>query len=682
MSRYILALDVGGTFTDLVRYDSQTGAAGTVKTSSTPPDYIDGMLEAISLAEVRPESIRLIKVGTTIATNTIIMRTGARTALVTTAGFTDVLHAARAARPNLYDSDWDPAAALVSRSNTFAVAERLTYEGEVLQSLDEGELRNVAAVLRDRGVEAIAVSFLHSYINGQHERRAREILQEECPGTYIAISSEVLPEIREFERTSTTVANAYLGPVLERYLVTLLQRLEAWGYAGPVLITHSGGGVMSVEAARQIPARMCQSGPAAGVVAGGSIGVSTRRPNVITIDVGGTSADVSIIPNGRPLVRSEWKIEFNMPINFPAVDVVAIGAGGGSMAWIDAGGVLKVGPHSAGARPGPACYDRGGTEPTVTDANLILGRLGTDTRLGGRFTMRMDLAERALDKVAGPLRYSRAEAAAGMLRIMRANMAGAIRLMSVQRGYDPREFSLVAFGGAGPLHALELARDLGMPEVILPVAPGLGSAMGVLVVDVRHDFVQSIFATSTRYNTGQINAAFAALESQAVERLRREGVSDGHMNLRRLLDVRYYGQVSGGLTLPVPAGVLTDGQIGEVFLSFRTRYLQEFGYVLPEDLAELEIVNARVSAEGQKDSPIEPIFPRSNEAAPDPTDERRVWFEDQGWVGCPIYRRERLPVGFQVEGPAIIEQLDTTIVLIPGSRATVDEHLNLLCQVR
>ena len=426
--RLVLAVDVGGTFTDVIRHDTETGAVEVAKTASTPPDFIDGMLDGIAAVGARPSAIGLIKIGTTIATNTVIMRTGARTALVTTAGFTDVLHAARAARPTLYDSDWDPAPALVDRRDTMTVTQRTTYEGEELEPLDEAGLRAVAARLKARGIEAVAVSFLHSYINDAHERRAQEVLAEGMPGGYVCRSSDILPEIREFERTSTAVANAYLGPVLERYLASLLARLEAIGYAGPVLITHSGGGVMSVEAARRIPARICQSGPAAGVMAGAAIGRGADRADVIVLDVGGTSADVSLSRRGRPLIRPEWNIEFNIVISFPSVDVTTIGAGGGSIARIDEGGVLKVGPESAGARPGPACYGQGGARPTATDANLVLGRLGPETRLAGRVALRPELAERAIDRIAEPLGYSRAEAAAGILRVMRANMAGAIRL--------------------------------------------------------------------------------------------------------------------------------------------------------------------------------------------------------------------------------------------------------------
>jgi N-methylhydantoinase A len=681
MSRFILAIDVGGTFTDIICYDVTTGAVTTAKVPSTPPDFIDGMLDGITALGHKPSELRLIKIGTTIATNTIIMRTGAKTALVTTAGFTDVLHAARAARPTLYDSDWDPAPALVTRRNTLTIGERLTYEGEVVEPLDEAGLRKLAATLKERGAEAVAVSFLHSYINGAHEQRARDILNEELPGCYVCVSSEILPEIREFERTSTTVANAYLGPVLERYLSALLTRLDGLGYKGAVLITHSGGGVMSVEAARRIPARICQSGPAAGVVAGAEIGKAAGRPNVIGLDVGGTSADVSLSRQGKPLIRGEWNIEFNIVINFPSVDVATIGAGGGSIARVDQGGVLKVGPDSAGARPGPACYGRGGVEPTVTDANLILGRLSPETRLGGRVALRRDLAEQALNKVASPLGYKHDEAAAGILRIMRANMAGAIRLVSVKRGHDPREFALVAFGGAGPLHAVELAHELGIPEVIVPYYPGLGSALGVLYVEVKHDFVQSIFATNRRFDVATINAAFQKLEADGFERLRREGVPDDRIRLMRLFDVRFYGRVSGGLTLPGKPGALSDGDIRDVFALFHKRHAEEFGYTLPEDLADLEIVNARVSAEGLREAPPTPSFPRPPDVKPRSAARRSVYFEDAGRIDTPIWRREALPIGHTVEGPAIIEQDDTTTLLVPGSRATVDPQLNLLCTI-
>ena len=682
MSRYLLAIDVGGTFTDIICYDTADSTVRVVKTPSTPPDFIDGMLGGIAELDIAADAIKLIKIGTTIATNTIIMRTGAKTALVTTAGFTDVLHAARAARPTLYDSDWDPAPALVSRQDTLTVAERLDYEGEIIEALDADALGDIAATLAERGIEAIAVSFLHSYINGAHEQQARDVLAQALPAGFICVSSDILPEIREFERTSTTVANAYLGPVLERYLAALLEQLDGIGYAGDVLITHSGGGVMSVEEARRIPARICQSGPAAGVVSGASIGTATGRPNIISLDIGGTSADVSLARDGKPLVRAEWNIEINIVINFPSIDVVAIGAGGGSIARVDQGGVLKVGPDSAGANPGPACYGRGGENPTVTDANLLLGRLSPDSKLAGRVGLDQDLCAAAISRVAEPMDYQPEAAAAGILKIMRANMAGAIRLVSVKRGHDPREFALAAFGGAGPLHAVELARELEIPEVVVPYYPGLASAMGVLFVEIRHDFVQSIFATNQRFDSREINRAFATLEDKGRDRLRREGVAEDRIQLARMLDVRFYGQVSGGLTLPVAAGTLGDADVRDVFKLFHVKHNEEFGYTLPEDMAELEIVNARISAEGERETVPLPVFPLPAARTPEPSASRPVYFDDAGWLDTAIWQRGDLPVGHVVEGPAIIEQNDTTTLLPPGSHATVDPTLNLICTTR
>ena len=436
---------------------------------------------------------------------------------------------------------------------------------------------------------------------------------------------------------------------------------------------------MSIEAARRIPARICQSGPAAGVMAGAAIGRGAERDDVIVLDVGGTSADVSLSRRGRPLIRPEWNIEFNIVISFPSVDVTTIGAGGGSIARIDEGGVLKVGPESAGARPGPACYGQGGTWPTATDANLVLGRLGAETRLAGRVALRPELAEQAIDRIAEPLGYSRAEAAAGILRVMRANMAGAIRLVSVKRGHDPRDFALVAFGGAGPLYAVELARELGIPEVIVPFRPGLSSALGVLHVEVRHDFVQSIFATDDRFDSGEISDAFAGLEARARARLIRDGVAAEDVVLRREIDVRYYGQISGGLTLQVKAGALDDDDIRSLFRAFHVRHTEDYGYSLPEDLAELEIVNARVAAEARATEGVEPKFAGYGTGVPAPSGRRKMFDGAQGWLEAPVYERTALPVGFAIPGPAIIEQLDSTTLLVPGSHARVDERFNLIC---
>jgi N-methylhydantoinase A len=681
MSEYIVAIDVGGTFTDLIGYNIATGTVASAKTPSTQPDFIDGMINGLVALGYKPGQLALIKIGTTIATNSIIMRTGAKTALVTTNGFKDVLHAARASRPTLYDSDWDPAPALVARKDTLTVAERTAYDGELLERLNESDLKPVVQTIKDRNIESVAISFLHSYINSENELAAKEFLKRELPRCFVCISSEVLPEVREFERTSTTVANAYLGPVLDRYLSQLSERLERFGYRGPVLITHSGGGLMSADAARELPARICQSGPAAGVIAGANIGRAANRLNVINLDIGGTSADVSLSHEGRALVRSEWNMDFNITINFPAVDVNTVGAGGGSIARVDGGGSLRVGPDSAGAKPGPACYGRGGTEPTVTDANLLLGRLGPNTLLAGTVALDRDLAAKAMARIAKPLGMSETDAAVGILRIMRSNMSNGTRLLSIKRGHDPRHFSLVAFGGAGPLHAVELARDLGIPEVIVPYYPGCGSALGNLYVEVRHDFVRSLFETSAQYNLDKINQTFEALDADARARLRAEGVPDDRMILRRSIDIRNYGQISGGVVLPVPPDKLDDATVETLFAGFTDHQQKEFGYSFPRSMTNLEMVNARVSAEADRAITIDPIYPAPPKAAPKPTGYREVYFEEGGWQNTVIYDRTSLPMGFSVPGPAVIEQSDTTTLVLPRSIATVDERLNLICKV-
>jgi N-methylhydantoinase A len=417
------------------------------------------------------------------------------------------------------------------------------------------------------------------------------------------------------------------------------------------------------------------------VIAGANIGRAAKRPNIINLDIGGTSADVSLSYEGRALVRAEWNMDFNITINFPAVDVNTIGAGGGSIARVDVGGALRVGPDSAGAKPGPDCYGHGGIEPTVTDANLVLGRLDASTRLAGKVALDRDLAAKAMARIARPLGKSEMEAAIGVLRIMRNNMANGTRLLSIKRGYDPRHFSLVAFVGAGPLHAIELAREIGIPEVIIPYYPGCGSALGNLYVEVRHDFVRSLFETSAQYNLDKINATCAALDAEARERLRAEGVPDERMILRRSIDIRNYGQISGGVVLPVTEGKLDDAAVEALFAGFSEHQQKEFGYSFPRSMTNLEMVNARVSAEADRAITIDPIYSAPPEGKPKPTGHRDVYFEEGGWLKTAIYDRTSLPVGFRIPGPAVIEQNDTTTLVLPRSTATVDEHLNLICKV-
>jgi N-methylhydantoinase A len=683
VSRFIVGVDIGGTFTDLVALDATTGELRSCKVPSTPPGYIDGVINALDRAGLRPGEVALFKHGCTIATNAIIQRTGARTALVTTDGFRDVLPAARAARVDLYDSDWDPSPPLVPRRHILTVPERLTYEGDVLVALDEDAVRRAGRVLHRRGMESVAVSFLHSYVNPAHEARARELLEETCPGAYVYLSSETIPEVREFERTSTTVVNAYLGPIMERYLGDLAERLLAWGYAGQILITHSGGGLMTCEAARRLPARICQSGPAGGVMGGAHLGRLAGFPNLVTLDIGGTSADMSLVYHGEPRVANEWRVEFNIPITFPAVDLIAIGAGGGSVAWVDPGGALRSGPQSAGAVPGPACYGQGGAEPTSTDANLVLGRLSPEMFLGGDMPVRPELARAAIhERVARHFGFTVEEAAMSILRVANDSMMNAVRLISVQRGYDPRDFALLAFGGAGPLHAVELAQELEIPTVLVPRLPGLTSALGVLDVDLRYDYVRPHFLRVRSVNCPRVRAAFDAMETEARAALLREGAAPGAIQLRRTADLRYYGQISASVSVTLGPGAIDGTVVAEMLAAFLAQYRREYGYVMPRDIAEIEIVNARVSAQGVIHRREATRQTERGEAADAVKGQRPVYFQGGGFVTSTVYDRARLRWGARFSGPAIVEQWDSTTVVPPGAAVDVDEFLNLVIRVR
>ncbi|MFQ5912603.1 MAG: hydantoinase/oxoprolinase family protein, partial [Nitrospinota bacterium] len=481
MGRSHVGIDIGGTFTDLVVRDEGSGALSAHKVPSRPQNFIEGVMEALAKSGLAAESIDLLKHGSTIATNAIIERRGARTGLLTTQGMRAVLEAARATRADIADLAWSPSPPLVPRRHILEATERIDYEGTSLTPLDEDSVKEAGRIFRRREMEAIAVVFLNSFMNPAHELRAKAILQEICPDAFVCCSYEVLPEMREFERTSTTVASAYLGPIVDRYLDELISRFREWGYQREVLVIHSAGGLMTCQAARRMPARICQSGPAGGVQGAILVGKAAGFDNLITLDMGGTSADLSLVHQGAPLLTNAYAVEFNIPISLPVVDVKAIGAGGGSIAWIDPAGILKSGPQSAGAQPGPACYGAGGAEPTNTDANLVLGRLNPGTFLGGEQTIRPDLARRVIEtKVGKHFGMSVEEAAEAILRVSNANMVNGIRLISVQRGYDPRDFLLVAFGGAGPLHAVDLARELNIPQVLIPPLPGVTSALGIL----------------------------------------------------------------------------------------------------------------------------------------------------------------------------------------------------------
>jgi N-methylhydantoinase A len=673
-----VAVDIGGTFTDLVAIDTDTGEAVTVKEPSVPSNFVEGVAAAVQRANTGV--IKQFRHGTTVGTNAIIERRGALTGLITTRGFRDILLAGRANKPDLYDSDWDPPPALVARERIKPVRERVDYAGRVIAELVEQDVADAARELVAEGVAAIAICFLNSFMNDSHERRAKEIVQSMAPELFVCTSSEVLPEIREFERTSTAVANAYLGPRMSTYLDELERTVKSGNgesrLEGELLVSHSGGGLMTVASACRLPARICQSGPAAGVMGARAVASRLGDRDAISLDMGGTSADIAAIIDGEPVFRNEWHIEFNIPIIFPAIDLVTIGAGGGTIAWIDGVGTLRSGPQSAGAHPGPVCYGRGGTEPTNTDAHLMLGRIRAESFLGGRMELDQEAAERAIsDRIAARLNMTPEEAAVGMLRLSDTAMLNAMRLMTTQRGFDPRRFSLIAFGGAGALHAADLAHEIGIRRVVVPHLPGLMSARGILYVDVRHDLLEPIFQRGSDLDGDRIRSA-AERSLDACEELKSRDSSVSEWEIGRAADLRYFGQISGYLTKSIPPGDVVDGIRGLID-AFGDEHEREFGYRLPPDLAEVEVVNLRTTLVGHVEHPPEPAYEPSGGSGPQASGS--VHFMNAGGrIETPYVEREGLAVGERIEGPVIVTEWDATTVVPPRSTVTVEETGDLV----
>jgi N-methylhydantoinase A len=668
-----VAVDVGGTFTDICILDEERGTIDVAKVPSTV-DPIDAVVSGVVEAGIDLRDVVVFSHGTTVATNALITRNLPPAAMVTTRNFRDVIEIRRGTKDDLWDAYKDVAPPYIRRRDRFEVTERIDFAGEVVTALDEDDARRLAAVLRKRDVQTIAVCFINSYANPAHELRMREILEEELPGVSISTSAEVLPEIFEHERFSTTVANAVLSPLIGGYVRRLSDRLSEHGYRNDVLLLHSGGGVMTPKTAERLAVRLAASGIAAGAIASRHIATLCGFPNAIGFDMGGTSTDISLVYGGEERVTKEWFVEYGYPIVFPSIEVLTIGAGGGSFAWIDEAGSLRNGPQSAGAVPGPACYGRGNDRPTNTDANVVLGRLGSEL-IGGAMTLDRDAAARAITQHIGvPLGLDLEEAADAIIKVANANMADAVRLISIRRGYDPREFCLVAFGGAGPLHGAALAKELAIPTVLVPPNPGITSALGCLLVDVRHDLSTMFLGQVETVDPDELEAEFAKLESEAHERLHAEDVPEEQMSIQRLIDMRYLGQWRS-LTIPVDAPVDLQAAVAR----FHAEHQREYNY--RRDGAPVEIYRLNVRAVGVTPKPDLKARGANGSVVPGTQGARLVCFDELDEpVETPVYLRSDLQVGTRLTGPAIIEQLDSTTVVPPGWRAEVDEWLNIRMQ--
>lgn len=677
-----IGVDVGGTFTDFTILDEEGGGVHYFKVPSTPKDpseaIQEGVAEMLKDHNVAPEAVSHLGHGTTVATNMVIEHRGSATGLLTTKGFRDILEIGRQTRPNLYDYSIGKPVPLVAREHRIEITERVGADGGVITPLDEAGLETAVGTLKAAGVDSVAVCFLHSYRRADHEKSARAVLERLMPDAYISLSSEVLPEFREYERLSTTVLNAYIGPRMQAYLDRFLARVRDLGITVEPYTIHSNGGLMSVRTVRETPVRTCLSGPAAGVVGATEVAKAAEFPNIVTFDVGGTSTDVSLVHESRPLFASTRTIA-DYPIKTPMIDIHVIGAGGGSIAWMDDAGALKVGPHSAGAEPGPAAYGRGGDEPTITDANISLHRLNPVALLDGRMPVDKAAARQVVEEhVAGPLGLDVEAAAHGILRIANANMSRAIRSVSTERGYDIKEFALFAYGGAGPLHAAEIAVECGIPTVIVPQEPGTMCARGMLLSDISLDFVRSEIAEAGEDTWRSVCELFGAMGDEGNAWLEGERVEKKDRSFVRYVEARYQGQ---NYEVKVEMEKIEPDGLGDFLERFRASHAKEYGYDIPG--RAVEVVNCRMQAVGTvPKAPQQPIA-KGGSLKEAVVERRQVYFGDgAGWIETDVYARARLPVAVPFQGPAIVEEMSSTTVILPGQSARVDRIGNIIIDAR
>lgn len=674
MTRYRVSIDIGGTFTDLVVHDEEERRSFTGKVLSTPDDPARGVITGLEDLIEDPTDISFLVHGTTVGLNAFLERRGARVLLITTEGFRDVYAIARGDRKKLFALQYRKPEPLIPLQDIHTVRERMLYDGMVEESIREEDFDPIVEKVRDEGIDSVAVCFLHAYVNPEHELRARDILRERVPRLSVTLSHEVAREWREYERASSAVLNAYIAPTVERYLKNLEGQLEERGVGARLHVMQSNGGVMTASAARDLPIQTLLSGPVGGTIGGGALSEALGRPNLLCVDMGGTSFDASLIVEGQPTVSTEVELE-GLPVLMSLVDIHTVGAGGGSLAYLEAG-ALRVGPRSAGADPGPACYARGGTQPTVTDANLLLGRMDPKYFLGGGMDLDARAAEQAVSGVARELDLPTEELAEGILRIINAKMAEAMRTITVEQGIDPREYTLVAFGGAGPMHAVALARELEIGEVIVPPAPGTFSAWGMLQTDIRHDVTQTFYQPMDPSISGELESIYSKLEEEAQEVLRDEGVPSERMHLVRTADMRYVGQ-EYFVNVELPQnGKLTGEKLDELTERFHAAYKTRYGHSTPG--APVEFVNLRVAALGELERNVAGFKPPAGDEAPVHS-TREVIFEGKT-LPTRIFRRAELPAGAWMAGPLVIEEDTATTVVPPGWGARVDELGNVIIE--
>ncbi len=677
-----IGIDIGGTFTDVALVEEETGRIEIAKVLTTPHDFgqgvIDGIRQALDRNCIDPATVSLLSHATTVVTNALLEKKGARCAFVATRGFRDVLELRRSSRPDLYDLFQEAPGVLVPRRHRFEITERIDAQGAVVTPLAEHELPGLIEAIRAADVQTVAVSFLFSFLNDTHEGRVGAALREALPGIPVFLSSEILPEIREFERASTTAVCAYVGPLLASYLDRLERATSALGLPS-LHVMGSSGGVFDIAEALRMPASVVESGPAAGVIAASLAGRQLERANLISFDMGGTTAKASVIVANEVAVTAEyevggaanakrWMHGTGHPIRVPVIDLAEVSAGGGSIAWIDPGGALKVGPHSAGADPGPAAYRGGGSRPTVTDADVVLGYLDREALLGGGLCIDFAAAERAIDEhVARLLGLSVLDAAARIVEVVNANMAQALRIVSVERGHDPQEFSLIAFGGAGPVHAVALAEELQIPEVIIPPAPGAFSALGLVASDLRRDYSRTLYADLALVDPARVADAIRAMEASAAAMLEAARVPAERRALIRLADVRYRRQAYE-LTVPLVAGPIDCTAVNALAEAFHSKHAQTYGHANRAEAVQL--VNLRVTALGRLPGLTLAL---RGDAASARVRERSVWFSGMGLITACVHWRNGLAPRATIAGPAVIEALDSTTVVPPGWSAWIDD---------